>query len=103
MSDAVSYTHLVATVKSPTWGSSPRKVPAGGCFLAITAQTDEQKEAAWEFEKYLYSVESMAAWTKMCIRDSRRSRTIYFKFIILAACKYGLLFISVRFFLSQKM
>lgn len=53
----------VATVKSPTWGSSPRKVPAGGCFLAITAQTDEQKEAAWEFEKYLYSVESMAAWT----------------------------------------
>ena len=37
----------VATVKSPTWGSSPRKVPAGGCFLAITAQTDEQKEAAW--------------------------------------------------------
>ena len=44
-------------------GSSPRKVPAGGCFLAITAHTDEQKEAAWEFEKYLYSVESMAAWT----------------------------------------
>ena len=53
----------VATVKSPTWGSNERKVPAGGCFLAITAQDDEQKKAAWEFEKYLYSVESMAAWT----------------------------------------
>ena len=50
--------------KIPDLGqTSPRKVPAGGCFLAITAQTDEQKEAAWEFEKYLYSVESMAAWT----------------------------------------
>lgn len=53
----------VATVKSPTWGSKERRVPAGGCFLAITAQGDEQKAAAWEFQKYLYSVESMAAWT----------------------------------------
>ena len=53
----------VATVKSPTWGDKERKVPAGGCFLAITAQSDEQIQAAWEFEKYLYSVESMAAWT----------------------------------------
>ena len=53
----------MATVKSPTWGDKARKVPAGGCFLAITAQSDEQIQAAWEFEKYLYSVESMAAWT----------------------------------------
>ena len=53
----------VATVKSPTWGDKARKVPAGGCFLAITAQSDEQIQAAWEFEKYLYSVESMVAWT----------------------------------------
>lgn len=52
-----------ATVKSPTWGDKERKVPAGGCFLAITAQDEEQIQAAWEFEKYLYSVESMAAWT----------------------------------------
>ena len=34
----------VATVKSPTWGSNPRKVPAGGCFLAITAQTDDRRK-----------------------------------------------------------
>ena len=53
-----------ATVKSPLWGDKERKVPAGGCFLAITAQEDEQIKAAWEFEKYLYSVESMAAWTE---------------------------------------
>lgn len=53
----------VATVKSPVWEGKQRQVPAGGCFLAITAQTDEQIAAAWEFEKFLYSVESMAAWT----------------------------------------
>ena len=52
-----------ASVMSPTFGDKPRKVPAGGCFLAITAQDDEQIAAAWEFEKYLYSIESMAAWT----------------------------------------
>lgn len=52
-----------ATVKSPVWEGKERMVPAGGCFLAITAQTEDQIEAAWEFEKYLYSVESMAAWT----------------------------------------
>ena len=52
------------TVKSPLWNDKERKVPAGGCFLAITAQSDEQIQAAWEFEKYLYSVESMAAWTE---------------------------------------
>lgn len=53
----------VAAVNSPVWEGKERVVPAGGCFLAITAKTDEQKAAAWEFEKYLYSVESMAAWT----------------------------------------
>ena len=53
-----------ATVKSPLWKDKERMVPAGGCFLAITAQGDDQIEAAWEFEKFLYSVESMAAWTE---------------------------------------
>ena len=52
------------TVKSPVWEGEERKVPAGGCFLAITAQDEEQIAAAWEFEKYLYSVEAMAAWTE---------------------------------------
>ncbi len=53
----------VATIKSPLWNDLERKVPAGGCFLAITAKSDEQIAAAWEFEKYLYDIESMAAWT----------------------------------------
>lgn len=52
------------SVKSPEWEGHKRQVPAGGCFLAITAQDEDQIEAAWEFEKYLYSVESMAAWTE---------------------------------------
>lgn len=52
-----------AAVNSPVWEGKERVVPAGGCFLAITAQTEEQQAAAWEFEKYLYSIESMAAWT----------------------------------------
>lgn len=52
------------SVKSPTWEGQERQVPAGGCMLVITAQEEEQIAAAWEFEKYLYSVESMAAWTK---------------------------------------
>lgn len=54
----------VATVKSPLWNDKARMVPAGGCFLAITAQDEEQIKAAWEFEKYLYSIEAMAAWTE---------------------------------------
>ncbi|MCD7870113.1 MAG: ABC transporter substrate-binding protein [Enterocloster clostridioformis] len=53
-----------ATIKSPLWNDKERMVPAGGCFLAITAQGDDQVKAAWEFEKFLYSVESMAAWTE---------------------------------------
>lgn len=50
-------------VNSPTWGNKPRKIPAGGCFLAITAKEDKEKEAAWEFMRYLYSIEGMTEWT----------------------------------------
>ncbi|MEA4893480.1 MAG: ABC transporter substrate-binding protein [Peptococcaceae bacterium] len=54
----------VRAVSSPVWEGKKRVVPAGGCFLAITAKGEEQKKAAWEFMKYLYRVESMAAWTE---------------------------------------
>lgn len=54
----------VAAISSPAWEGKEKRLPAGGCFLAITAQNEEEQKAAWEFEKYLYSVESMAAWTK---------------------------------------
>lgn len=54
----------VATVKSPAWEGKEVKLPAGGAMLAITAQEEEQKKAAWEFMKFLYSVESVAKWTE---------------------------------------
>lgn len=54
----------VRATSSPVWEGKERVVPAGGCFLAITAQDEEEQKAAWEFEKYLYSVESMAKWTE---------------------------------------
>lgn len=54
----------VAAVSSPAWQGKPKRLPAGGCFLAITAQTEAEQKAAWEFTKFLYSIESMAAWTK---------------------------------------
>ncbi len=54
----------VAAINSPSWSGKEKRLPAGGCFLAITAQSEEEQKAAWEFEKYLYSVESMAEWTK---------------------------------------
>lgn len=53
----------VAAVNSPAWEGEEVRLPAGGCLLAITAQDEEQQKAAWEFQKYLYSVESMAEWT----------------------------------------
>lgn len=53
----------VGATKSPVWEGKERAIPAGGCFLAITAKDEEQQKAAWEFMKFLYSVESMAEWT----------------------------------------
>lgn len=53
----------VAAINSPVWEGKERRLPAGGAFLAITAQDEAEQKAAWEFEKYLYSVESMATWT----------------------------------------
>jgi len=53
----------VGAVNSPAWEGKERALPSGGCFLAITAMTEEDQKAAWEFEQFLYSVESVAAWT----------------------------------------
>lgn len=54
----------VATIKSPSWEGKDVRLPAGGALLAITAQEEAQQKAAWEFMKYLYSIESMAKWTE---------------------------------------
>lgn len=53
----------VAAISSPAWEGEETRLPAGGAFLAITAQDEEEQKAAWEFEKYLYSLEAMANWT----------------------------------------
>ena len=54
----------VAAVSSPAWQGKQKRLPAGGCFLAITAQSEKEQKAAWEFMKYLYSVGAMSEWTK---------------------------------------
>ncbi|WP_203363271.1 ABC transporter substrate-binding protein [Bacillus sp. REN10] len=54
----------VAAIKSPAWKDKEVRLPAGGAMLAITAQEEAEQKAAWEFMKYLYSVESMAKWTE---------------------------------------
>ena len=53
---------LFATA-SPIWGDKPRRVPAGGCLLAILAQTPQERAAAWEFVRFMYSHSSIAEWT----------------------------------------
>lgn len=52
-----------AAIKSPVWEGKDVRLPAGGSMLAITAKDEETQKAAWEFMKFLYSVESMATWT----------------------------------------
>lgn len=46
----------------PTFDGEDRAVPAGGCYLAITAQDTEEQKAAWEFMKFLCSDDNSAAW-----------------------------------------
>src|SRR5699024_6047588 len=52
----------VRSTMFPTFDGEPRKVPAGGCFLAITAQDEEEQKAAWEFIKFLMSDDNAAKW-----------------------------------------
>ena len=40
------------------------KVPAGGSLLAITTDDEEIQKATWEFMKFLYEADSVAAWTE---------------------------------------
>jgi multiple sugar transport system substrate-binding protein/sn-glycerol 3-phosphate transport system substrate-binding protein len=51
-------------VPSPTFEGKKLKVPAGGSFLAITTDKEDEQKAAWEFEKFLYESDSVSAWTQ---------------------------------------
>lgn len=59
--DTVSFE--VTTVEAPAWDGEEKRVPAGGAFLAITAQDEETQKAAWEFQKFLYTNESVEEWS----------------------------------------
>lgn len=52
-----------ATVVSPKFGDNTQALPAGGCFLAITALDEAEQKAAWTFEQFLYENQSLATWT----------------------------------------
>lgn len=54
----------VRSVPSPYWEGHQASAPAGGNMLAIPTQNPEEQKAAWEFIKYLVSIEGMAMWTE---------------------------------------
>ncbi len=53
----------VATVVSPEWEGEEKRIPAGGAFLAITATEEAEQKAAWEFQKFLYTADSVKEWS----------------------------------------
>lgn len=52
----------VRSTTFPAFAGEERAVPAGGCYLAITAQETEEQKAAWEFIKFLCSDDNAAKW-----------------------------------------
>ena len=54
----------VASAPEPTFGDKTPVLHAGGCMLAITARTEEEQKATWEFMKFLLSPENISQWTK---------------------------------------
>lgn len=54
----------VRSVRTPYWEGHKASAPAGGNMLAIPTEDPEEQKAAWEFIKFLVSVDSMAKWTK---------------------------------------
>ena len=54
----------VASCMEPRFGDKDPVLHAGGCMLAVTALSEEEKKASWEFLKFLLSAENIARWTK---------------------------------------
>lgn len=51
-------------IELPAYEGKEKAVPAGGALLAVTALEEEEKAAAWDFIKFLYTPDSIAAWTE---------------------------------------
>lgn len=48
----------------PLFGDKERRIPAGGNFLPIMAQTEAEQKASWEFIKFIMQPEWLAKWSK---------------------------------------
>ncbi len=48
----------------PIFEGKERRIPAGGNFLPIMAQTEEEQKAAWEFIKFIMQPEWLAKWSQ---------------------------------------
>ncbi|KAA9219347.1 MULTISPECIES: ABC transporter substrate-binding protein [Aerococcus] len=46
----------------PSFGDKERAIPAGGSFLAVTAQDEAEQEASWKFIKFLFEPDNIAIW-----------------------------------------
>lgn len=53
-----------AAVPSPPFEGEEVNLPAGGSQLVVTAQDPDHQQAAWEFMKFLYQPDQIAAWVE---------------------------------------
>jgi multiple sugar transport system substrate-binding protein len=54
----------LGTASYPVFPGKPRKMPSGGSFIGCYAREDEQKQAAWEFLKYVVTDEAAQIWSQ---------------------------------------
>lgn len=47
----------------PGFAGKEKRLPTGGNFIPITAQTEEEQKAAWEFLKFIMQPEYLSKWT----------------------------------------
>lgn len=52
------------TAMFPTWGDKPRRIPSGGNALFVFARDDAQRQAAFEFIKFLTGKEGQTIWVR---------------------------------------
>lgn len=52
----------LGTASYPVFPGKPRSMPSGGSFIGCYAREDEQKQAAWEFLKYVVTEDAAKIW-----------------------------------------